>query len=83
VGGGVGHVLLEMRKDDHAFVEGTQRGVCAQLEDETFGRDLEEICQFLIRVPSSARCATCREGERQEGGEPRNTVARRAQNVEG
>ena len=61
-------LLLEMRKDDHAFVEGTQRGVRARLEDEIHGRDLEEIRQFLIRVASSARCATCCEGERQEGG---------------
>jgi hypothetical protein len=27
-----GHVLLEMRKDNDAFVEGTRSGVCVQLE---------------------------------------------------
>jgi hypothetical protein len=64
VGGGMGlsaaranswdscNVPLEILEDDGAFVERTRRRVCVQFEsgDETFGRHVEEILGFFIRV---------------------------------
>lgn len=46
------YLLLEILKDDRAFVEGARGRVCVQLErgNEPLRRDLEEFFRFLVWI---------------------------------
>lgn len=48
----VDDVPLEILEDDGAFVQCARWGVCVQFEsgNETFGRDVEELFGFLVRI---------------------------------